>query len=109
MNTAGFPYDRLKRILQWAGFLFFFGALAASAFQTLQQDESHFDDAYMVLRYADHLIKGYGLSWNIGEGPVYGATSLGYLLWVSAGLLFWPFRPDQFLVFSSWLFAALSA
>jgi hypothetical protein len=35
-----------------------------------------FDDAYMYLRYAIHLIDGQGLSWNAGEGSVYGVTSL---------------------------------
>ncbi len=38
-----------------------------------------FDDAYMFLRYADHLLAGEGMVWNVGEGPVYGATSLAYV------------------------------
>ena len=38
-----------------------------------------FDDAYMFLRYADHILAGEGMVWNIGEGPVYGATSLAYV------------------------------
>ena len=29
-----------------------------------------YDDAYMFVRYADHLLAGHGLVWNIGEGPV---------------------------------------
>ena len=38
-----------------------------------------FDDAYMYLRYADHLITGQGMAWNPGEGSVYGVTSLLHL------------------------------
>ena len=38
-----------------------------------------FDDAYMYLRYASHLLAGQGLSWNPGEGSVYGVTSLLHL------------------------------
>lgn len=39
-----------------------------------------FDDAYMFLRYTDHLLAGHGLVWNVGQGPAYGATSLAYVL-----------------------------
>ena len=39
-----------------------------------------FDDAYMYLRYADHLLTGQGLAWNPGEGSVYGVTSLLHLV-----------------------------
>ncbi len=109
MQTLQVTSQRLKQASRWMAVLLVLGALAVSAVQVLQQDESHFDDAYMFLRYAHHLIHGHGLSWNIGERPVYGATSLGYLLWISTGLRVWPFRPDQFLVFSSWLFGVLSA
>ena len=38
-----------------------------------------FDDAYMYLRYADHLLAGQGMTWNPSEGPVYGVTSLLHL------------------------------
>lgn len=38
------------------------------------------DDSYMFVRYADHFLAGQGVSWNPGEGPVYGLTSLGYFL-----------------------------
>jgi hypothetical protein len=53
---------------------------------------TYFDDAYMFLRYAHNLLDGYGLRWNRGEPPVYGATSLPHVLVValvrSAGLAF---------------------
>jgi hypothetical protein len=38
-----------------------------------------FDDAYMYLRYALHLLDGQGLAWNPGERSVYGVTSLLHL------------------------------
>ena len=38
-----------------------------------------FDDAYMYVRYAKHLLAGQGLAWNPGEGSVYGVTSLLHL------------------------------
>jgi hypothetical protein len=44
---------------------------------------TYFDDAYMFLRYARNLIDGYGLRWNRGEAPVYGATSLPHVLVVA--------------------------
>ena len=42
-----------------------------------------FDDAYMFLRYAHNLLAGFGLRWNRGEAPVYGATSLPHVLVVA--------------------------
>ena len=38
-----------------------------------------FDDAYMYLRYANHLLAGQGMAWNPGEGSVFGVTSLLHL------------------------------
>lgn len=49
-----------------------------------------YDDAYMFVRYADHLLAGEGMVWNVGEGPVYGATSLAYVLAVIPFRLIFP-------------------
>lgn len=51
------------------------------------QDRSHtiFDDAYMFVRYADHILAGQGMTWNVGEPAVYGVTNLGHLLTVIVG------------------------
>lgn len=43
------------------------------------------EDAAMLLRYAGHLARGYGIVWNVGEPPLDGATDLLFLL-VVAGL-----------------------
>lgn len=45
-----------------------------------------FEDAAMLMRYADHLAHGYGIVWNIGEHPVDGATDFLFML-ASAALI----------------------
>jgi hypothetical protein len=62
---------------------------------------SEFDDAYMFLRYAKQIISGYGHSWNIGEGQVYGSTSLTHLIVVT--FLRWVlfFASDTVILFIS--------
>jgi hypothetical protein len=62
---------------------------------------TEFDDAYMFLRYAKQIIAGHGHSWNIGEGQVYGSTSLTHLIVVT--LLRWLlyFASDTFVLFLS--------
>jgi hypothetical protein len=49
----------------------------------LHAPPTDFDDAYMFLRYAHNVIDGYGLRWNRGEAPVFGATSLPHVLVVT--------------------------
>lgn len=44
------------------------------------------EDAFITYRFARHLAAGYGLVWNIGEGPVEGYTNFLWLL-LSALLL----------------------
>ncbi len=38
-----------------------------------------YEDAAMLMRYADHLAHGYGIVWNIGEHPVDGATDFLFM------------------------------
>ncbi|HUT55080.1 MAG TPA: hypothetical protein VM658_16950 [bacterium] len=45
-----------------------------------------FEDAAMLMRYAKHLAEGHGIVWNIGEGPVDGATDFGFMV-IIAGLV----------------------
>src|SRR5215475_754736 len=42
------------------------------------------EDSLMLLRYANHLAAGQGITWNIGEHPVEGATDFLFLLAVTA-------------------------
>lgn len=44
-----------------------------------------FEDAAMLMRYAQHLAQGHGIVWNIGEPPVDGATD--FLFMAFAALL----------------------
>jgi arabinofuranosyltransferase len=45
-----------------------------------------FEDAAMLMRYAQHLAQGHGIVWNIGEHPVDGATDFLFMV-ASAGLI----------------------
>jgi hypothetical protein len=41
-----------------------------------------FEDAAILMRYALHFAKGYGIVWNIGEKPVDGATDFLFMILV---------------------------
>ena len=41
------------------------------------------EDALMLLRYARHLRDGQGITWNVGERPVEGATDFLFLMMVT--------------------------
>ncbi len=43
-----------------------------------------FEDAAMLMRYAQHVAQGHGIVWNIGEQPVDGATDFLYMLALAA-------------------------
>jgi hypothetical protein len=43
------------------------------------------DDAFILYRYARHLAAGHGLTWNIGEPPIEGFTSMLHVWILSAG------------------------
>lgn len=45
-----------------------------------------FEDAAMLMRYAQHLAQGHGIVWNIGEPPVDGATDFLFMA-ASAALI----------------------
>jgi hypothetical protein len=48
-----------------------------------RQSAPPFEDAAMLLRYADHVAQGHGIVWNVGEAPVDGATDFLYMLMVA--------------------------
>lgn len=39
-----------------------------------------FEDAAMLMRYAQHLAEGHGVVWNVGERPVDGATDFLFMV-----------------------------
>lgn len=58
---------------------------ASAAYAAAKVDFSipPFEDAAMIMRYAEHFARGEGLVWNVGEPPVDGATD--FLLTVGLG------------------------
>lgn len=44
----------------------------------------HLDDPYITFRYGKHLADGQGLTWNTGEPPVEGFTSLAWVVVAAA-------------------------
>lgn len=51
------------------------------------------DDAYSYLRYADHILAGHGMVWNVDGGAVYGVSSLAYVFAVIPFRLLFPDNP----------------
>lgn len=64
--------------------------------------EPTFDDSYMFVRYALHLLDGKGIAWNPDGVAIYGATSLPYLFLVTLGLKISPLSPGTTLLLISW-------
>lgn len=78
------PVPRPRKLLAFFVGLFAVGGLTAERLVALARAEpTDFDDAYMYLRYAEHVLAGQGLAWNAGEEQVYGVTSLLHLAGVT--------------------------
>jgi hypothetical protein len=54
--------------------------LAAGIYRFVSADAQLLDDAFFYARYATHVLEGHGHAWNVGEPPVYGSTSVLYVL-----------------------------
>lgn len=54
------------------------------SFLLFDYNAAPFEDAAMLMRYASHLARGYGIVWNIGEAPVDGATDFLFMVSVAA-------------------------
>lgn len=50
----------------------------------MELDSFEFDDAFMFIRYAENLLHGEGYTWNAGDPPVFGVTSILYTWAVAA-------------------------
>lgn len=44
------------------------------------------DDAFISYRYAQNLVDGHGLTWNVGEKPIEGYTNFLWVLLIAVGL-----------------------
>lgn len=61
------------------------GLLAERVHAFVSAAPTDFDDAYMFVRYAKHALAGQWMTWNLGEAPVNGTTSLLHFLLVTLG------------------------
>jgi len=74
--TVQAHHARRRLLLCLLGLVAVAGLATARLVALARAAPTDFDDAYMYLRYAIHLLAGQGLAWNAGEGSVYGVTSL---------------------------------
>lgn len=57
----------------------------AYAYYFIDFSRPPFEDAAILMRYAEHFAEGHGIVWNVGEPPVDGATD--FLFMIVVGLL----------------------
>ena len=76
----------LKRHADLLASLSLIAAVLIYAVRFIDFNVPPFEDAAMLMRYADHLAHGYGIVWNIGEHPVDGATDFLFMV-ASAALI----------------------
>ena len=49
-------------------------------FKTVHWNTAPSEDSLMLLRYTNHLVSGAGITWNVGDPPVEGATDFLYMV-----------------------------
>ena len=76
----------IKRYADWLASLSLLAVILIFALRFVDFGAAPFEDAAMLMRYADHLAHGYGIVWNIGEHPVDGATDFLFMV-ASAALI----------------------
>jgi arabinofuranosyltransferase len=76
----------LKRHPDLVASLALIAAVVLYALRFVNFDIPPFEDAAMLMRYAEHLAQGHGIVWNIGDPPVDGATDFLFMV-ISAGLI----------------------
>lgn len=82
-------------------------SVAAFFYITYSGIPCFFDDAYMFVRYADHILAGYGHAWNPGGEQTFGSTSLLYVGLVTLVKLCLPWISDPKLLLVSAAIPAL--
>ncbi len=55
-------------------------ATAVFAWRVVDFSIPPFEDSAMLMRYADHVARGEGIVWNVGEPPVDGATDFLFMV-----------------------------
>ena len=76
----------VKRYADWLASLALLAVILFYAVRYVDFNMPPFEDAAMLMRYADHLAHGYGIVWNIGQHPVDGATDFLFMV-ASAALI----------------------
>ena len=76
----------IRRYVDWLACALLILITLAYAASFVNFNVPPYEDAAMLMRYADHLAHGHGIVWNIGEHPVDGATDFLFMA-VSAGLI----------------------
>jgi hypothetical protein len=65
--------------LDWAISVLLIALIVAYGAAFVDFNAPPYEDAAMLMRYADHLARGYGVVWNTGERPVDGATDFLFM------------------------------
>lgn len=76
----------ILRRIDWCASALLVAAVGLYAATSVDFNVPPYEDAAMLMRYADHLAHGYGIVWNIGQHPVDGATDFLFMTAV-AGLI----------------------
>src|SRR5512138_1120261 len=76
----------LKRHADLLALTLLFSVVLVYAATSIDFSAPPYEDAAMLMRYADHLAHGYGIVWNIGQHPVDGATDFLFMT-ASAALI----------------------
>ena len=72
-----------NKIADWVAILLLLFSTILYAYFFVNFAIHPFEDAAMLMRYADHFADGHGIVWNIGEAPVDGATDFLFMVIVA--------------------------
>jgi hypothetical protein len=83
VDTSAVP-DRVRLGTQdWVFLLVLLLLGLAPVLSAYRRSDPPKEDALMLLRYSEHLAQGHGITWNVGEKPVEGATDFLYMVSVA--------------------------
>jgi len=72
--------NNLRRMRDVGVLFFLFLFMALFTIKLVDLSIAPFEDAAMLMRYAEHFAQGHGIVWNIGEKPVDGATDFLFMI-----------------------------
>lgn len=74
------PFQRLD----WILLAVIMVATILPLYSALRHAGTPMEDAAMLLHYSEHVAQGHGITWNVGEKPVEGATDFLYMVTIAA-------------------------